>query len=89
MLVARFGANERFWPSRDLQFKSFILSIQPHNFGVDSLFSGETGFFVPAFDQVFDLMLNDFLFRLRLPAFTYLVFIVHKFILLQLGIARF
>jgi hypothetical protein len=59
------------------------LSVQPHNLGIYSLFGGESGFFIPAFDQVFDLMLNDFLLRLRLPAFAYLVFIVHKFILLH------
>jgi hypothetical protein len=65
------------------------LSKQSRNFHIDCLFSGKAGFFVPAFDKVFDLVLNDFLFCLRLPAFAYLVFIVHKFILLQPELADF
>jgi len=66
-----------------LQFQSFVLCKQFCDLGVDRLFGGEVRFFVPAFDQFFDLVRDDLLFRFGLLAFAYLIFIVHSLILLR------
>jgi len=63
-------------------FKSFVLGKESGDFRVDGLFGGHVGFPVAALDELFDLSRDDFLFRFRL-LFAYLVFIVHKPILLQ------
>lgn len=65
------------------QFESFVLGEQPRNFRIDSLFSSLVKFIISPLDQFFYLMLNNFLFCFRLFAFTYLIFIVHKMILLH------
>ncbi len=66
-----------------LQFESFVLCEQLRDFCIYSLFSSLVGFITSPLNQFFNLMLNNFLFCFRHFAFTYLIFIVHKMILLH------
>lgn len=70
------------------QLQPLILCKQLRDLRINRLLFAEVRTRIPPLNQILDLMLNPFLLRLRLPAFTYIVFIVHPITLTPSSTAR-